>query len=51
MKCVNKVVVNVKILPNEYSVMFLALKTTQFWSRNGQETGAVWVSEAKQHVE
>ena len=30
---------NVKVLPNKNLVMFLALKTIQFLSRNGQETG------------
>ena len=32
-------IVNVKVLPNKNLVMFLALKTTQFLSRNGQDTG------------
>ena len=36
---VNKSIENVKVLPNKNLVMFLALKTAQFLSRNGQETG------------
>ena len=36
---VNKSIVNVKVLLNKNLVMFLVLKTTQFLSRNGQDTG------------
>ena len=36
---VNKSIVNVKVLTNINLVMILVLKTAQFLSRNGQETG------------
>ena len=36
---VNKSIENVKVLPNKNLFMLLALKTAQFLSRNGQETG------------
>ena len=36
---VNKSIVNVKVLTNKDLVIFLALKTAHFLSRNGQETG------------
>ena len=36
---VNKSTENVKVLPSKNLVMFLALKTAQFLSRKGQETG------------
>ena len=37
---VNKSIVNVKVLTNINLVMILVLKTAEFWSKNGQETGA-----------
>ena len=40
---VNKSIVNVKVLLNKNLVMFLALKTTQFLSRNGQEPGTSFI--------
>ena len=36
---INKSIVNVKVLKNKNLVMFLALKTAQLLSRNGQGTG------------
>ena len=36
---VNKSIVNFKVLINKNLVMFLALKTAQFLSRNGQAPG------------
>ena len=40
---VNKSIVNVKVLLNKNLAMFLALKTTQFLSKNGQEGGASFI--------
>ena len=38
---VNKSIVNVKVLLNKNLVVLLALKTSQFLSRNGQEAGTI----------
>ena len=40
---VNKSIVNVKVLVNKNLFMFLVLKTTQCLSRNGQDTGTIFI--------
>ena len=42
-RCVNKSIVNVKVLLHKIVVMFLVLKSTQFLSRNGQDTGTSFI--------
>ena len=40
---VNKPIVKVKVLLNKNLVKLLALKTTQFLSKNGQEAGTTFI--------